>query len=100
MAASIFRFLLERIQQKTVVANMVTQRTAPAAMIPSNATRDRPPRVPGRGTTIFVAVGAAEEEVVGRMPGILLYAAREAEAVKPKGFVVGSEASVLPIAVT
>ena len=78
---------------------MVTQRTAPAAMIPSNATRDRPPRVPGRGTTIFVAVGAAEEEEE-EMPGVLLYAAREAEAVKPKGFVVGSEASVLPIAVT
>ena len=94
-----FRFLLERIQQKTVVANMVTQRTAPAAIIPSNATMDRPPRVPGRGTTIFVAVGAAEEEVVGLL-GELLYAAREAEAVKPKGFVVGWEASVLPIAVT
>ena len=60
---------------------------------------DRPPRVPGRGTTIFVAVGAADEEDVG-MPVVLLYAAREAEAVKPKGFVVGSEASVLPIAVT
>ena len=82
---------------------MSTQTTAPAAMIPSNATMDRPPRVPGRGTIIFVAVGAAEEEVVGTvvgMPGVLLYAAREAEAVKPKGFVVGSEASVLPIAVT
>ena len=77
---------------------MSTQRTAPAAMIPSNATMDRPPRVPGRGTTIFVAVGAAE--VVVEMPGVLLYAAREAEAVKPKGFVVGSEARVLPIAVT
>lgn len=82
---------------------MSTQRTAPPAMIPSNATKDIPPRVPGRGTTIFVAVGAAEEEVVGIVvgfPGVLLYAAREAEAVKPKGFVVGSEASVLPIAVT
>ena len=83
---------------------MSTQRTAPPAMIPSNATKDIPPRVPGKGTTIFVAVGAAEEEevvgIVVGLPGVLLYAAREAEAVKPKGFVVGSEASVLPIAVT
>ena len=82
---------------------MSTQRTAPPAMIPSNATKDIPPRVPGRGTTIFVAVGAAEEKVVGivvGLPRVLLYAAKDAEAVKPKGFVVGSEASVLPIAVT
>ena len=82
---------------------MDTQRTAPAAIIPSKATIDIPPRVPGRGITTFVDVGAAaeavEEDVVG-MPGVLLYAAKEAEAVKPKGFVVGSEASVLPIAVT
>ena len=56
---------------------------------------------------MFVAVGAGAEEDVGivvgivvGMPVVLLYAAREAEAVKPKGFVVGSEASVLPIAVT
>ena len=86
-----------------MVANMSTPRTAPAAIIPSIATMDRPPRVPGRGTTIFVDVGAAAGTVVGdvvRIPGVLLYAAREAEAVKPKGFVVGSEASVLPIAVT
>ena len=82
---------------------MRTQRTAPPAIIPSNATIDIPPRVPGSGTTMFVDVGAAAELVVGfavRMPGVLLYAAKEAEAVKPKGFVVGSEASVLPIAVT
>ena len=91
------------MQQKTVIANMETQRTAPAAIIPSNATMDIPPRVPGSGTTMFVDVGAAAELVVGivvLMPGVLLYAAKEAEAVKPKGFVVGSEASVLPIAVT
>lgn len=82
---------------------MRTQRTAPPATIPSNATMDIPPRVPGRGTTIFVDVGAAAEVVVGnavRMLGVLLYAAKEAEAVKPKGSVLGSEASVLPIAVT
>ena len=91
------------MQQKTVIANMSTQRTAPPATIPSKATMDIPPRVPGRGTIIFVDVGAAAELLVGdvvRMPGVLLYAAKEAEAVKPKGSVVGSEASVLPIAVT
>lgn len=82
---------------------METQRTAPAAIMPSNATMDIPPRVPGSGTTMFVDVGAAAELVVGVVvlrPGVLLYAAKEAEAVKPNGFVVGSEASVLPIAVT
>ena len=89
------------MQTSTMTANTIVPRRVAPMIIPSIASLERPPEE----LELVEEPELVEElELVGKGRGVVLVAApvkegKAAEAVKPKGFVVGSEARVLPIAV-
>ena len=95
VAAFLFLRLRLIMQTITMTANTIVPRRAAPMIIPSIASLERP-------LEELELVGELEPVEKGR--GVVFVAAavdegKAAEAVKPKGFVVGSEARVLPIAV-